>query len=48
MMMILLRIFKAKEVDNNPLYGLYFTSDGAKIDEGVAEAVDENSDYYGQ
>ena len=41
-------IVKAKEVDNNPVYGLYFTSEGEMIDEGVAEVVDENSDYYGR
>ena len=41
-------MLKAKEVDNNPLYGLYFTSEGERIDEGVAEVVDENSDYYGR
>ena len=39
---------KAKEVDNNPVYGLYYTGGGEKIDEGVAEVVDENSDYYGR
>jgi len=39
---------QAKEVDNNPVYGLYFTSEGERIDEGVAEVVDENSDYYGR
>ena len=45
---ILQMLFKAKEEDNNPVYGLYYTSGGEKIDEGVAEVVDENSDYYGQ
>ena len=41
-------LLKAKEVDNNPVYGLYYTSGGERIDEGVAEVVDENSDYYGR
>jgi len=39
---------QAKEVDNNPLYGLYYSSGGERIDEGVTEVVDENSDYYGR
>jgi len=39
---------QAKEVDNNPVYGLYYSSGGERIDEGVTEVVDENSDYYGR
>ena len=45
--MFLLWTTKAKEVDNNPVYGLYYNSQEERIDEGVTEIVDENSDYYG-
>jgi len=38
---------QAKEVDNNPVYGLYYSSSGDRVDEGTTEAVDENN-YYGQ
>ena len=47
-MKIFCEFSKVKEVDNNPLYGLYFTRGGERIDEGVNEVVDENSDYYGR
>jgi len=38
---------QVKEVDNNPVYGLYYSSSGDRVDEGTTEAVDENN-YYGQ
>ena len=32
--------------DQNNIYGLYYTEDGHKIDQGTVEVVDVN-DYYG-
>ena len=40
-------LLKAKAVDINPVYGVYYSSSGERVDEGTAEAVDENN-YYGQ
>ena len=45
--MIIAKKLKVKEVDNNPVYGLYYSSSGDRVDEGTAEAVDENN-YYGR
>ena len=36
---------EAADVDENLVYGIYYTSAGDKVDEGRAEVVDDN-DYY--
>ena len=36
---------EAADVDENPVYGIYYTSEGATVDEGRSEVVDGN-DYY--
>ena len=33
------------DVDENPVYGVYYTSAGDKVDEGRSEVADDN-DYY--
>ena len=33
------------DVDENPVYGIYYTSAGVKVDGGRSEVVDDN-DYY--
>ena len=33
------------DVDENPVYGIYYTSAGDKVDEGRSEVVDGN-EYY--
>ena len=33
------------DVDENPVYGIYYTSAGDKVDQGRSEVVDDN-DYY--
>ena len=49
--MLVIRHNKKKEQEHvrsedvNPVYGIYYFSDGQKIDENNAEATDENQ-YY--
>ena len=33
------------EMDESPIYGLYYFAGGGKIDQGKSEVVDKN-DYY--
>ena len=46
---IMLRYRKKRnmvKIDHNNDYGMYYTSDGERLDEGICEAVDTNV-YYG-
>ena len=33
--------------DANPLYGMYYFTDGGRIDQGRSEVTDDNNAYYG-
>ena len=37
---------QAMDEDMNPVYGLYYFSDGERVDENNSEMMDENT-YYG-